>query len=122
MDTTQHILPHVRLMLNVKYPTLEECWSEGYESAQLDEEELSNPYTQESIEHEHWAQGWWAAYYGEEHMYAAKTEHNEALTHGAANESQWTQKDIKRWAGRVVKIAGAIAVSVAVVELIDMAV
>ena len=119
MNKNDDILSHMRLMLNVNHPALEDCWSEGYEASQLTEDEAGNPYPQGSVENEHWSQGWWAAYYGEEHLYASEVATTPIK---AANEPRWRTQGVKLWASRVAKIAGAIAVTVAAVELLDIAI
>lgn len=70
-NTDKDILPQLRLMLNIEHPALEECWIEGYLAGEGDKAEEDNPYTDASIESEHWLEGWSAGFYGEEALYHA---------------------------------------------------
>lgn len=66
MSGHEDVVPYLRLMLNVQHPGLEECWIEGYQSAQDEIDEEDNPYQSCTREHEHWLQGWWEGFYGPE--------------------------------------------------------
>lgn len=59
------LLPYLRLHLNIKYPSYESCYAEGYKSGAEGENETSNPYPEKKPEHEQWLEGWWDGFYGE---------------------------------------------------------
>lgn len=131
MTTNNNILPHLRLKFHVDHPGLEECWAEGYEAAQLNQPEESNPYTDNTTEFQHWNEGWWSGFYEEEPITEltskreltppAFTEITEVAVRPAANESHWTGADVKTYAKRVAKIAGAIAATgVVVYQILDI--
>ncbi len=68
-DKDKAVLSHARLMMDIQQPSFEECWIEGCQAAQSDQEEENNPYTAVGAEHEQWLDGWWAGFYGEEALY-----------------------------------------------------
>lgn len=123
------LLSYERLMLNLHSPSLEDCWSEGYEAAESNEEESSNPYSMNSLEYEHWNQGWWAGFYGETRLYPRVEDTSEtqipssdSANINAANEPFWVQAGTKTWASSVLKIAGSVAATIAIVELLELVV
>lgn len=132
MKQQSNILPHIRLQFNIDHPRLEECWLDGYECAQHDAEEDANPYETNTLEHEQWADGWSAGFYNETPIYqgiesitrpSTKDQAIMELTQiPATNEARWDKAEILQWTGRVLKVAGAVAATVAAVELLDMAI
>ena len=131
MKETKEMLPHLRLQLNIKHPNLEVCWLDGYEMAQEDLAEDENPYPENSKEFDYWSQGWWAGFYHDEKIFScdvseiktlSKVSVKNASEFFAANEAVWSASNLKKWAGRAVKVAGVIAATVVAVELIDIAV
>lgn len=122
---TKDITAHIRLKLNIEHPDYDECFAEGYEFAQSNLPEEDNPFPNNSKEHEYWMQGWWSGFYGEKAGLLASDGRPQLTlvsSNSAANQDNWGKTGAKQWAGRVAKIAGAIAVTVAALELIDMAV
>lgn len=132
MMNTEEILPHVRLKFAVDHPLLEDCWLEGYEFASNNLPENDNPYEKDTSEYEYWCQGWWAGYFGEAPLFTEESLEDkkptlvdkvvDIKTIRAANQPDWNKTGVKEWAGTVAKIAGAIAVTMAAIELIDIAV
>src|SRR5687768_14995304 len=133
MNQTTDILGHIRLEFHVKHPTLDECWNEGYDAGVLALDEEDNPYQIGTKEYQFWNDGWWSGFYQEKRLFANPgesevipyTQHPISLitTQDAVNESTWgSHATLKKWAGRFVKIAGAIAVTVVAIELLEMAV
>lgn len=126
------ILPSLRLQLNVAKPNLEDVWTEGYEVSMSGGHEESNPYEINSTEHEHWSQGWWAGFYGEEPLYQNESIQPEIhsvaaqlrqveVKQPAANAPIWMHPSVKRWAKHVVRIAGALAATAVVgYQIIDL--
>jgi hypothetical protein len=122
------ILPYLRLKLNVDQPTLEECWSDGYEIARKEGDEEANPYLQGTEENLHWNQGWWAGFYGEESWYgeqelctSANQYRREISQYSTAlNEASFDPKESHEWAGKFAKIAGAIAATIVAAELFEL--
>jgi len=132
-DNLSTVAAHTRLHLSIQKPYLEECYLDGYHLAQAEVEEGANPYKAGSSEYEQWAEGWWDGFYNRTPIYQTLTGteaeqtiqskiNGGAIVGEAANEPFWRQPKFKLWAGRVVKIAGAIAVTVAAYELMDIAV
>lgn len=63
------ILGDLKLRLNIEYPSLEECYAQGYESACEESVEENNPYQKGSKEFKFWQDGWWAGFYQEEPVF-----------------------------------------------------
>ncbi|MGQ3891567.1 transmission trait enhancer LetE [Legionella sp. CNM-4043-24] len=72
MNDMNVLLPHIKLRLNIDHPTFEECYAYGYECAVAEVAEEENPFAEGSEEHEQWAEGWWAGFYGEEPLFPLK--------------------------------------------------
>jgi hypothetical protein len=122
-------LPHIRFQFESKYPNLEEVWMDGYRMAGQDLAEDDNPHAEGTLEHQHWNEGWWAGFYEEAPLYDIQYEENVSANADltkvkpleAANEASYKKPEFKRWLGRVAKIAGALAVTYAAYELLDVA-
>ena len=69
MNDMTSLLPHIKLRFNIEHPNLEECYVHGYECAQGEICEAENPYRLNSTESDHWLEGWWAGFYGEQPVY-----------------------------------------------------
>lgn len=118
MNDINTVLPHLRLRFNIDHPELEECYSLGYECALAEVEEGENPFVEGTLEYEHWQEGWWAGFYGEEplHQLPAKPvdkKHaaNEGLFFGGENS----------FMSNVLKITGVIATSALIgYQLLDL--
>jgi hypothetical protein len=65
----QNALSYAKLKLNVDVPDLDENWLDGYESAQHETPEESNPYQVGSAEYQQWNEGWWAGFFNEEKLF-----------------------------------------------------
>ena len=123
MTNQQQILAHLKLQFNISHPSLEECYAYGYECSKADLGDEYNPYPVDSIEFEHWQQGWWASFYGETPLFEIEG-FNQMLngTEGpieAANDGWF--KPTKTFMGRVVRLAGAIAATALVgYQLVDL--
>jgi ribosome modulation factor len=61
--------PHVKFHFNLQHPTLEECYTYGYECACADVSVEDNPYLETSKEGEQWLEGWWTGFYGESPLF-----------------------------------------------------
>lgn len=66
MDDIMRVLPDIQLQFNIDHPSIEESYGYGYECATADLGEEANPYKLGTIESDHWIEGWWAGFYGEE--------------------------------------------------------
>lgn len=130
METANELLPYIRLKFELEHPDLEDCWSQGYRHAEDEGDQGENPYEAGSLEAEYWDHGWWAGFYGEpawsENVasFAMKDEGNmtKIETKLAANEPHFDMSDrIRRWTTNVVKVASVVAVTVAAIELLDLA-
>ena len=117
MDNQANVLPQVKLLAELQYPSLEDCWAEGYEQVMANHKEEDNPYPLESREHHQWNDGWWAGFYGEKPLYILATEPLKAV-----EPAKKEVLDFAKWWSRFLKLLVAIAVSVACYELLDLAV
>ena len=70
MNDTTNLLSLLRLKFNIEHPSLEESYAYGYEAAKSGIGEEENPFCAHTRENEHWTDGWWAGYYGEEPLFA----------------------------------------------------
>ncbi len=66
MDDIIRVLPDLQLRFNINHPNVEESYWYGYESAMSDYAEEANPFKLGTLESDHWIEGWWAGFYGEE--------------------------------------------------------
>lgn len=129
MNTNKEdLLPYVKLQFYVSHPALEDCYLEGYESANLDKPEDSNPYPLNTAENEYWLDGWWAGFYGEapclEMFNEDKTVTITDLT--AANDQSFDAQaeelpsKSRLTVANVAKVAAAVAVSIVGYQVLDM--
>lgn len=70
MNDTTALLPILKLNFNIKHPNIEEVYSYGYDCADAGVDIEDNPFHANSIEFEHWCEGWWAGFYNEEPLFA----------------------------------------------------
>jgi|TARA_R110000868_G_scaffold155976_1_gene382637 hypothetical protein len=77
MNELTDVVPDVKFRFHVKYPTLEECYAYGYESARADVQEDDNPYVTNSLNYEQWSEGWWAGFYDDQPLFSFDAEHPE---------------------------------------------
>lgn len=66
MDDIMSVLPDIQLRFNIEHPSIEESYEYGYECAVADLAEEANPFKLGTLESDHWIEGWWAGFYGEE--------------------------------------------------------
>ena len=64
-----NVVAEAKLLFELKNPSYDDVWLEGYELALEEGEEEANPYEVGSTEHEFWTEGWWAGFYGEEPLF-----------------------------------------------------
>lgn len=107
MSDTKVLLPHVKLHFNVEHPTLEESYLYGYECAKYDVTEDENPFVDGSKEHEQWADGWWAGFYGEEPIFALEPFEAELAS---ANDHHY-HEDKESFMLKFFEISGVIVIS-----------
>lgn len=62
------VLPAMKLHLNLKYPSLEECYMLGY-NAVAEKAEEENPFKSATLESEQWQEGWLDAMLGAQPIY-----------------------------------------------------
>ena len=77
MNELTDVVPHIKFRFHVEHPTLEECYSYGYECARADVAEEESPYGAGSHEHEQWLEGWWAGFYEDQPLFTFDAEHPE---------------------------------------------
>lgn len=115
MKNTKEILPLIKLRFNIDHPSIEECYSYGYECASTGADEQDNPFAPNTLESEKWSDGWWAGFYGEDALFTLDEDTNKA-----ANDA-WFQDGIGKWLIRALEITGVIAVSAIVgYQVLDM--
>lgn len=119
-------LGYAKLKLHIAYPALEECWLEGYESAQQQIEEENNPYEYGSTEYYSWADGWWAGFYNEEPIFQAEKLDQSTIeklntNEPAANESHFISEKTATWLKRGFQIATLLLIAAAAYEFTDLA-
>lgn len=72
------VLPAMKLHLNIKYPSLEECYLLGYDCA-LQNAEEENPFKDATLEAEQWQEGWLDAMLGVEPLHKDTLKNDQAL-------------------------------------------
>ncbi len=70
MEDIMKVLPDIQLRFNMHHASIEESYWYGYECACADVAEETNPFKSGTIESDHWIEGWWAGFYGEEPAFA----------------------------------------------------
>ena len=93
MDKIENLLPYVKLKFNIDYPMLDECYQFGFECSQASIEEEQNPFNPGTSEHDYWNDGWWDAFYGEEHRLALTNSPIENIQQVAINDSLFDAKN-----------------------------
>jgi hypothetical protein len=83
---TDNTLGYSRLQLHIHTPNLDDIWLEGYEQGIKEYAESNNPFPEDTQEHRHWDDGWWAGFYNEDPMF----EHDNS-TKPDATESSYPQ-------------------------------
>jgi len=120
MNDINAILPHVKLKFNIEHPSYEDCYNFGYECAQGNLDIDDNPFQEQTLEAEHWREGWWAGFYGEEPLFGIEESVEKTLVEDAANDTLY-HKDSKAFFSKVLKITGALAASAVVgYQVIDL--
>lgn len=114
------LLSHIRLHFNINYPTLEECYLHGYESALAEMNEDENPFSANSKEHEEWSEGWWAGFYGEPPLFDLPEYPEYSEAEKAANDYIFPDT-VQNLLLQVMEVAGILAVSATVgYQIIDL--
>lgn len=123
MNSTTNLLPDLKLRLNIDHPGYEESYCFGYDcaAALMDEEE--NPYAGGTEEHNHWLEGWWAGFYGEEPLFKSSDTANDRkpeMVLTAANDKAF-HFDYSVFITNFLKITGAItATAVLGYQILDL--
>ncbi len=122
MNDSNTLLSHIKLHFHINHPSLEECYAYGYESANSGQSEDVNPYKPNTVEYDHWAEGWWAGFYGEQplHVYDLSYEEDFLAEQTAANDWFYDHRN-SGFLTRVLEITGLIVVSAFIgYQLIEM--
>ena len=121
MSDTDQLLADLRLKFNIENPNIEECYIHGYSCALSEMTEEDNPYPANSIESEHWLEGWWDGLYGEKPLFKLDDDLDaKAIASTAANEHTYHEY-LDKWLIKILEISGVIAVSALVgYQLIDL--
>ncbi len=112
MNELTDVVADIKFRFNVDYPTLEECYTYGYECACADVNEEDNPYPLHSQNHEQWLEGWWAGFYGSQPLFSCDAEHPEdtVVSLEPANDHAF-HETCENYLLRALEIASVIAVS-----------
>jgi hypothetical protein len=121
MNDANKLLADIKLRFNIDHPTIEDCYSYGYECALNEIEEGENPFAEKTQEHLQWQEGWWAGFYGEEPLFTLDVaDESERNAERAANDEKFRTEAASLW-GRWLKITGAIAASAVVgYQVVDL--
>lgn len=123
MNDMTSLLPHIKLRFNIEHPSFEECYAHGYECAQGEISEAENPYRLNSKESDHWLEGWWAGFYGEQPLHevtVSDAEEAKTIPTEAANDHSFHHY-LDSFLVKVMEVSGVIAVSAAVgYQVIDL--
>ncbi len=123
MNDTTALLPDIRLRFNIEHPSLEDCYTHGYECAVSEITEEDNPYQRGSIESEQWIEGWWAGFYGEKPLYelASESDNEESLIQVKASNDSFYHENLGNFFAKFFEITSMLAVSAAVgYQLVDL--
>lgn len=122
MKDTKTLLPHVKLHLNVKHPSFEDCYSFGYDSSTAELSEEDNPFAAHTRESDYWLEGWWDAFYehAPKHTLEDDLTSKDKVPHKASNDSIYAEvRD--NFIMKILEISGMLAVSAFVgYQLIDL--
>ncbi len=123
-----NVTPELKILLTsqTQAHTLEECWMEGYATAQAEGEYERNPFQTKSRESRFWEEGFMAGLYNEPPLFPEHAVdvnlHHEATT-SAQNEAQPKWKTLLK-SGKFAAFGAAITacgVAIFAVELIELA-
>ena len=112
MKDIDTILSSLKLQLNIKHPSLEECYTEGYLSFLNHDDEEQRPYPEGSTEKESWLEGWWDAFYSEEPTLEVVDDVRESTDAAiiASNDNAYADNS-DNFLIKVLEISGMIALS-----------
>lgn len=121
--TNNNVLPDIALRFNINHPTIEESYWYGYECATADMAEESNPFKAGSTASDHWIEGWWAGFYGEEpafsHPLIMEADHSEQID-TSANDHVY-QDHLEQFLVKFLEISGVLMISAIVgYQLIEL--
>ena len=123
MKDVAALLADVKLRFTIEHPSFEECYAYGYECAIAELSEANNPFSPASRESEHWLEGWWAGFYGEQPLFDLG---NMDLSQDNMNKleaanDKFYQDSMTCFFVKVMEITGIIAVSAAVgLQVLDL--
>lgn len=110
MNNIRTMLPEVKFRFNIDHPSIEECYSFGYECAQAQLDEIDNPFDMGSEEHYQWLEGWWAGFYGEKPLFDLSNPEKELRSEPAAAANDLTyQIQQASFLSTFLKITGVLA-------------
>ena len=119
------LLSYTRLQHHIDVPDLEEVWLDGYESAQAEVAENSNPYQTGTTEYFQWNEGWWSGFYEEAPLFKLADSPAQAVAREniqTTSEVSRQETEFKVWFKRFCQLAGALFVAAICVQLAEMAV
>lgn len=122
MNDIKSLLPHIKLRFQIENPDLEDVYLHGYESASNDISEEENPFVKGTAAFEHWLEGWWAGFYGEECLYDKLSDDVDSSsdTANAANDLIY-HNELDNFFIKFLEITGVIALSAIVgYQLIEL--
>lgn len=103
------MLPDIKLRFNIEHPSLEEAYVFGYECARSELGENENPFPADSLESEHWSNGWWAGFYDEEPAFVLDGEYEVLKPALPVNDHDYHHHD--GFFMKLLEISGVLVVS-----------
>jgi hypothetical protein len=119
-----NLLPYIKLRFNIDHPSIEECYSYGYECARESLAEDANPFPEGSRASDEWLNGWWDGLYGVEPCFELYSEdvavEDPSVQKIPANDNYYQDK-LDSFFVKLLEISGVLAVSAFVgYQLIDL--
>ena len=123
MDDIKKVLPDIQLRFNIAHPSIEESYWYGYECASADLTEDINPFKPGTKESEHWTEGWWAGFYGEQPTFAHPLLDDNQISSQAlaAANDQIYYEQLEQFIVKFLEISGVLVLSAIVgYQLLEM--
>lgn len=104
------MLPDIKLRFNIDHPSIEEAYVFGYECAVAELSEEDNPFPLNSVESDHWLDGWWAGFYDEKPAFVIEGDYEILHEPASVNDHDY-QEHHEHFFIRLLEISGVLVVS-----------
>ena len=113
MDDILKVLPDIQLRFNINHPSVEESYWCGYECASAELAEEANPFKLGTLESDHWIEGWWAGFYGEEPTFSHPliAEKQQALSTDVSANDHIYYEHLESFIVKFLEISGVLVLS-----------